>query len=360
MLNGTATSVHSTDTASTTISTVNNADYAIRQTFQRYNYQSGKSQFILMTFANFENEEDITKKVGYYSTTTSAPYVSNNDGIHLESSPSGYSIEVNRSGTNVHSIDRADWDDPMDGNGASGVTIDFSMTQIFAFDFEWLGTGRIRFYWVIDGMYVQFHAINNANNEADVYMSSPNQPLRWEIRQSGASGGSFKVICASVNSEGAINLIGKVLSSNAGSNDLQFNGSGTTYAGIGIRLKSTHLDGVVKIIKFGYLSETNDRALWELRLNPTVTGTFAYSPVTNSAVETSIGNQTGGAAPTVSGGTILSSGYIPQQSAIDLDLDSAIGIGVDIDGVRDEIVLCITPINAGLDAFVEFTWIEFV
>jgi hypothetical protein len=356
--NGTGSAAHVPADAQTTMSTLVSGDYVIRQTYQRANYQSGKSHFILMTFSDFSADTNVNKKVGYFTSSTAAPYTADLDGIFLENDGTDVYLKVYKTGILKHSVRQDSWNDPLDGTGESGVVINWGLTNIFALDFQWLGAGRIRAYVEIAGQLIKFHELLNANVGGTVYMSSPNQPLRWEIRQSGAGAGRFNQICSSVNSEGATNLIGKVLSDNAGTNDLQFNASGTNYAGIGIRLKSTHLDQVIDILNFDYMAETNDRALWELRLNPTVTGTFNYTDITDAAVQTSVGNQTGGSAPTVTGGTVLASGYVQQQGTVNIQLDSAIRLGGAIDGTPDEIILCVTPIQAGLDAFVSYTWRE--
>jgi len=361
ILNGTATSIHSTDNAATTLETSAANDYVIRQTFQRANYQSGKSHYILMTFSGLNTQTNVNKKVGYFSSSTVAPYTADYDGIFLENDGVNLYIRVYKNGTLTHSIVQSSWDDPMDGTGDSGVNLDFSEMQIFAIDFQWLGAGRIRFYFEIAGQLVKAHQVLNANVESQVYMSSPNQPLRWEIRQSGAGSGRFNQICSSVNSEGATNLIGKVLSANSSNNDLQLTSSGTRYCAMGIRLKTTHFDSVIDILNFDYLAETNDPALWELVLNPTIgAGTFTYTDVTDAAVQISVGNQTAGTPPTATGGTTLASGYVSGNGSINVELDSAIKLGAAIDGTRDEIVLVITPITAGLDAYVSYTWRELV
>lgn len=355
--NGTGARTYVSADACCTLSTAASGDWVVAQTFQRMNYQTGKSQFGFMTFNGFDIETNITKRIGYFDSSTTSPYTADLDGLWLESSGSEVSVNIGKSGT-VTSVDQSDWDDPLDGSGESGITIDWDKGQIFAFDFEWLGVGAIRFYVVIDGMPIVFHKENNANNLTDVYMQSPNKPLRWEIRQGGAGSGDFKHICATVSSEGARNFTGKILSDNSSGNDLQFNSVGTSYAAVGIRQKSGFLGAVLDILEFDYLAETSDRAFWELRLNPTVTGTFAYTGITSSSAETAIGNQTGGAAPTTSGGTLLASGYLQGEGYLRQSIESAIKIGSAIDGTRDEIVLCITPIQNNLDAFVSFTWRE--
>ena len=96
-------------------------------------------------------------------------------------------------------------------------------------------------------------------------------------------------------------------------------------------------------------------------MNPTIgAGTFTYTDVTDAAVQISVGNQTAGTPPTATGGTTLASGYVSGNGSINVELDSAIKLGAAIDGTRDEIVLVITPITAGLDAYVSYTWRELV
>ena len=48
-------------------------------------------------------------------------------------------------------VTRNNWIDKFDGTGSSGLTIDFTKAQIFTFDQEWLGVGRVRMGFVING-----------------------------------------------------------------------------------------------------------------------------------------------------------------------------------------------------------------
>lgn len=346
---------HSTVNAETTIATTATNDAVICQTFQRFNYQSGKSQLIFMTFSDFQAETNIEKRIGYFSSSTVSPYTADKDGIFLYNDGTDVYFQVYREGTEVHSIVQDDWDDPLNGSGESGITIDWGKTQIFALDFEWLGVGRIRGCLVIDGQFFPFHYINNANNEDNVYMSTPNQPLRWEIRQTGAGSGSMNYICASVSSEGGINEIGKILSDNQGSTQTDANSTAQTYALIGIRLRDTNLDAVIDLVEFSVLSASNDNQLWKVILNPTVGGTFTYANVSNASVQTA---KASGSGNTITGGTLLDSGYLNQQSSIRDAVQSAINLGAAIDGTRDEIVLCTQPLTSNTDVYGSITWRE--
>ena len=333
------------------------SDYAVAQTYQRFNYQSGKSQLIFMTFSDFNVETNIEKRIGYFSSSTSAPYTASYDGLFLENDGTDIRVRSYRNGTSTTNVAQSSWNlDTMDGNGDSGVTIDFEKAQILVIDFEWLGVGRVRFGFVVDGMVFYFHEILNANSVDNVYMLSPNQPLRWEIRQTGLGSGTFTHICSSVNSEGSLNSTGKVLSDNLGTTHVNANSTSSKYALLGIRLQSAKVDTIIDIIDFSVLATTNDNQLVEIWLNPTVAGTFTYSSVTNSSVQ--IAKGASGGSNTVTGGTLLFSKYISAQDATPIEIENAIKLGMSIAGTVDEIVLSTNPLSSNSDVLGSITWTE--
>lgn len=360
--NGAATATFTNNNSNVALETTNSGDYVIMQTFQRFNYQSGKSQLIFMTFSNFGPEDNVDKRIGYFTSSTSAPYNTDYDGIMLHNDGTDVSFKSYKTGTLTNDAPQSSWNiDKLDGSGKSGITIDFARAQILVIDFEYLGVGRVRMGFVIDGIIYYVHEFLNANNLSTVYMTSSNQPLRWELRQNGATSGSFEYICATVGSEGGINTVGKPRSANSGTNDLQLNSVGTAYAAFGIRLQSNKIDAIVDLIDVDYFAETNDAALVEVRLNPTIgAGTFTYTDETNSSVQTSIGNQTAGTPPSVTGGTILQSTHAQGEAKTDLSVDGTIKLGAAIDGTPTEIVVCITPIQINLDAYIALNWRELI
>jgi len=357
VLNGSATATHSTTLAQTALATTSSGDYAIMQTKQRFNYQSGKSQLLFWTFNNMDNQAGVNKKVGYFSSSTSAPYTANLDGIFLQSDGTNLSVNIYRTGTAVSSVNRSSWNDPLDGTGDSGVTHDFDDNTIMAVDFEWLGVGRVRFYVVKDGAFIPFHSVGFTNT-TNVYMSSPNKPLRWELRQNAVTAGSLNLICASVNSEGSLNQIGKLFSSNVGTSFINANNTSNKYAVLGIRLNSANVGTMVDLLTLSLLSATNDNVLWEVWLNPTVAGTFTYNSVTNSGVQVAKG-ATGG-TNTVTGGTLLDSGYMVAQNSVRLSIENAIRLGMRIGGTLDTMVLTANPLSSNLDIYGSITWRELI
>lgn len=339
---GGETSTQSGTTADVTMTTSASGEYVVRQTFQRFNYQSGKSHQIFMTFSGFNTQSNITKRVGYFTSTTVAPYNSTLDGIYLQNDGTNISIEVQRSGTSVFSVTQSNWDDPMDGTGASGITIDWSKSQILMIDFEWLGVGITRFSFVIGGVIYPVLVNKNANVNGGVYMSSPNQPLRYEIRQSGAGSGSFSQICSTVGSEGALNLIGKQGHFGLEVTGLTLASTVTSYVLLAMRLRSGYEDAIVDVIKASILETSAKRLHWELVLNPTLSaGAYSWTTLTNYAIEYSLGDGT----DAITGGTKLSGGYVDAES-FSTQLENAIKPGVDLTGTSDIIVLSGRPVSA--------------
>ena len=94
------------------------------------------------------------------------------------------------------------------------TNLDWSNANLMMVDYQWLGVGRVRFGLNISGQTVYFTEHNCANNEPNVYMSSPNQPIRYEIRQLGVGSGYFDMLCSQVSTEGALNGLYSLVASN--------------------------------------------------------------------------------------------------------------------------------------------------
>lgn len=328
----------------------------VRQTYQRFNYQPGKSQLILLTFSEFDTATGITKRVGAFDQ---------DNGIFLESAEGTINIvrRTKVSGSVVdNQIAQASWNlDTMDGDNdsqnPSGINLDFTKAQILFIDFEWLGVGRVRVGFVIDGLIYYCHEFLNANNLTTVYMSTPNLPLRYEINNdSNGAADEFVHICASVMSEGGVEETGLLLSDSSGA--VANLSSATDYALLGIRQKAANLDGVVfpKTVSL-ICSTANDEAEWILYLNPTIAGSFTYSdysPTASSVVQVAKGANTN----TISAGIPLSRGFFATAAPDLAVLDAVNKIGSKIDGTRDEIVLAVRPITNNITVYGTMTWRE--
>lgn len=354
-IGGSATSTHNASNACTEmVVTANASDFVIRQTKQRMNYQPGKSQLCLITFYSPE-DTGVTKRIGMFDGTGTNNLTPNN-GIFLETD-GDISWNIAKNGTTTESVTRANWNvDPMDGTGPSLLTLDLDATQIAVIDFEWLGVGRVRVGFVIDGLIRYVHYFNHANDPSfdSVYMSSPNLPLRYDIVSDGTGGGQLDHICGTIMSEGGIEENGVLRTVNTGSTHLDADTIGTTYAMLGLKLKSTYKDITVTPTGISILAATNDTCMWSLILNPTVAGTFTYSDLTDSALQSA----TGVTANTVTGGIEIGSGYCDSKTSITLGLETALRMGSNIDGTVDSLVLCITPLSTGANVYGSLTFRE--
>ena len=169
-----------------------NGGYVIRQTRARFNYQPGKSLFGAFTFVAAP-ETNVIKRVGLFQSLTAAPYTPE-DGMYLEIGSNGPSFNIVKTlGTSAGTITipQSAWNiDKLNGYGSSGINLDFTKAQIFAMDYEWLGVGRVRFGFYANGKLYYAHQETHLNELTNVYITSPNQPVRYEIRQTGAGSGS--------------------------------------------------------------------------------------------------------------------------------------------------------------------------
>lgn len=348
--------------ASTTLGvSATTAGTRVRQSRQRFNYQPGKSQLIIITGIIGAIASGNTKRLGYFDE---------NDGLYFESNGSNISTVVrsNVSGSPVNtSVAQSDWNlDTMDGSGPSGINLDFSKVQIFVIDFEWLGVGRVRFGFFVDGLPVYCHQVLNANVITSVYMSNPNLPIRVEIDNDGTGAiDSIEHICTTIVSEGGVQPNGIIRSEDIGTlatSDIAAAAPGTAYAVCGIRMKTNYLSAAIRetFISLIENSGANNPFLWKLHFNPTITAALVYADVANSAVQFGPGS---GATPAnnviTDDGTVIASGYQARQDAnANVPLDSALRLGSLIDGTRDELVLSGTPITNNQLYFGGLSWRE--
>lgn len=365
-VSGTGTSsTFAGDTASSTLAvTASTAGRRVRQTKRRFNYQPGKSQQIFITFR--------LRPSTYADGTGNTRYVGigdDNNGIFLMDDEGTINLVVrgSMSGSPVDTkVAQSSWniDTMLSGNNRSRISIDWTKTQIMMIDYEWLGVGRVRVGFVIGGFIYYVHEFNHANVLGNVYMSTPNLPIRYELENDGnGEATNLMAICSTVISEGGQQQAGKTIRVSTAGTHLDANTENTIYAMIGLRLNSSYLDADVEIVDVQLqIHTTSDNLEWMLLLNPTVAGSFGYTQVTNSSVDRALG----ATANTVSGGLMVAGGYIASggqvagAGSLTAKINNTLRLGSQIDGTQDTIVLCVRPIGGSTDVDVEggITWQE--
>lgn len=350
-----ATSVYNRTRASTLLSVTNAAgSTAFRQSKRYINYQPGKSQLALLTFVASGAQAGNVKSVGLFDA---------NDGyiFQLNGATARFVVRSSVSGvaSDANAANQADWNlDTLNGNGPSGINLDFTKAQILAIDYEWLGVGSVRFGFVVAGTIHWAHQFRHSNVITSVYSQTPNLPVRWEIVGSGTAG-SLEAICCSVMSEGGQERTGihrtadrRITAKLGNANNLE--------QIIAIRKRSGYTTAQVLVTDMSFLSTGNTSDYWCVLLNPTVSGAASWTTVdSQSAVEYDI-NLTAAGSRIVTGGTMLESGYASNsggKSAL-VDLGELAYLGETAVGVSDTIVLAAQSVSGNATWFGGLCWVE--
>lgn len=349
---GTAT--FSTDTSSMDLAvTTTSGSEVIRESYRVFPYQPGKSLLVMCTFVMNAGKANLRQRVGYFSTE---------NGIYIEQDGSTVYM-VKRSyitGSVVNTrVAQADWNgDKLNGQGASGITLDISKSQIFWTDLEWLGVGSVRCGLVINGQLIVCHTFTNSNEGANVYMTTAILPVRYEITNTDttASASTLKQICATVISEGGYGR--KVAKSVARmTTDTTV---GTSFEPlVSIRLASDRLDAVVLPAGIPVMPTGTNPDNYEIALikNATLTGA-SYDTTTFPNVDYDV------SATALSGGTIVALYYVTgtNQSTsgvnADFDYNFDLQLGRTMAGVSDVYTLAARVLSGTNDIMGSFEFYD--
>lgn len=278
----------------------------IRETGKVFAYQPGKSLLVLNTFTLETAKDGLRQRIGYFGSQNGCYLQLSGSQVHFveRSSVSGTTTntEVSQSLWNV---------DKMDGNGPSGVTLDFSKSQILWQDFEWLGVGSVRCGFVVNGELYTSHVFHHANLVPKTYITTACLPIRYEIKNVAATGTTSKLkqICSSVISEGGYELRGtsRCTKTTIGS-PYALTVANTYYPVATIRLRSGSLDSIVIPKGVSLMAkEAGNYAYWIVENGTTTGGTWVSSSI-SASVEYNI---TGTSFQT---GSIIETGYFTQTN----------------------------------------------
>lgn len=258
---------------------VTSGQYMIRQSKRFCPYFAGKSQLIELTFDNFQLESGIIKRVGYFSSSATAPHTANFDGIYFESNgdTNEYRLITTRQGTETLNLDVTTL--------VSGYN--FENFTVIAFDFLWLGGAVLRFFLKTSNGFELIHQFDYSGTQTDIFMLSPNKPIRYEIRSTTGTG-SLRYICSQVATEGSINEGGKTLSL-YNPTSVTTNAVGTIYALKAIRKQVAFRDTAIQILNIAItVNATSDAGILMLFVNPTLSGAMTYTNISKIQESTNV------------------------------------------------------------------------
>lgn len=358
LLTGAGTATFLTNEAATRMRvTTASGDRVVRQSLQYIPYQPGRSQQILMSAVMGAIKANVRQRIGYFDANNGVFF--EQDGTNLKvvrrTFVSGAAVDnaVNQSAWN---IDRLDGSGPP--NNPSGITIDMTKAQLFVIDFEWLGAGRVRMGFVIDGKIVYCHQFLTANVLSTVWATSPMLPVRWEIENTAASASQTDMfqICAGVFAEGGNDPIGLVASA--------YNALSPAFAGrsvtnliptpiISVRLKTAYNRAVLIPQSFEAYVTTLESFLLDVYVGGTLSGGAPTVTSVSDAVEMVTGNNT------LTGGLRVATAIGSNQLRIGRDvIRSARHVGSDITGTPELLTIVVTPITGNSVYHGSLTWRE--
>ena len=320
------TSEHLPNESSVLMTVTASGHSILRRTRKRFPYQPGKGLHVLQSFAGSTPQAGLIQEVGLFD---------NNNGIMLRASGTTvqFVIRSSTTGSPVETVvNQSEW------NIDTAPWLNFAKTNIFTTDLEWLGVGRVRCGFVLDGEYYYCHEFNHANELDVVYMTTAVLPLSYAINAVATVSGSMKQICSSVASEGGYEPAGAIYTTGRGASNFASITAETMVAAI--RMSSGRTDNVILPsqvdVTIGGNPGSNVAAEWRMRLNPTVSGTWINAVNGRGNVQTM-------SSGTFSGGTVINAGLVSSRSAIEFHPQRALdlSLGTNAAGESDIVILTI-------------------
>lgn len=207
---------------------------AVRQSRKYHSYIPGTTNLAFVSFTFGAPKQNLQQSVGLYD---------NLNGIFLRLNGSIPEMVIRKDGVDSEVVPQSQWNvDQLNGLGPSGVNIDLTKSQIFVCDYQWLGVGRVRVGFNINGSIVYTHYFNHTNLIDEPYTFQPSLPVRYEILNTGntTSPSSMMCICYSVYVEGSDAESGFDNSVSTGSTSINLGAAPNNVKGlIAVRLRSS-------------------------------------------------------------------------------------------------------------------------
>jgi hypothetical protein len=339
--NGTTSYLVNESTLNLTTTTTS-GDIVLRRTKQRFPYQPGKSLMALQSFVGAVPTAGLVQEIGYFDDDNGVILRANGTSVQfvVRSKTTGSVVE--------EVVNQANW------NIDTFPELDFSKAQILIIDLEWLGVGRVRCGFVIDGQIRYCHEFNHANNINKAYMTTAILPFSYRIENTTvqAVGRTLKQICVSLLSEGGYEPDGAVYTiAHSLSSVANTSGERLTAA---IRMASGRTGNVILPVRVDVACDSADLVQWRLRLNPTISGA-TWAPASNGR-----GNvETTTSGSSISGGTVVLAGLLSQGQSTNLNIDVAVRLALGVNASGESDVLALTVDSAtSAKALGQLGWVE--
>lgn len=329
--------------ASTKLTVTPTPCHIVRRSRQYMHYEAGRGMSILLTGAFDSAKTDIVQLMGYGDTEDGVFFGVDENGAFVmrRSKVSGSVVDtiVYQNDWNLYSLKNYD---------TTGIIFDYTKTNIYSIDLEWLGVGSVFFSIFHNGQKIPIHRFDHNNIDTVVYMRRGSLPV-WYSIESGAlatENSTLTTICCTVAAQGGVDDNGITRTITRGATKFTTAGNTNIQPLLSIRLKSDYyFDSVIPLAVNAY---TDGNAVeYELLLiwNPTIGGTDAASWVSlaNSGIEYDISRNNTNILTNgiVTYGTIAGQTTTSRSIAQGTAISNILSLGTAYDDTPDELILAV-------------------
>lgn len=252
-------------------------------------------------------------------------YYDDNDGFGFGYDATDWYVFVRKNGTDTTTY-RSLWDDPLDGTGPSGFTLNLSNGHIFRIDFVWYGYGGVDYSVLLCDQRKTVNVLKICNPNTGTTVNTPNLPIRAEV-QNGGTASDLTVYVAgrqySINGpylpERRIVSQYASFSNTLGTTPIPLvsfrRRNGSLYRGVTIALASIEVNA-------------DNTILVSVFQNPTLTGASFAVPSLHSS--TSTASEVDTSATALTGGDLIFQTYVTTTNSRDKAFSRANPLGVDL------------------------------
>jgi hypothetical protein len=293
--------------------------------------------------AIYGNEQGPTNQIAGIGNAT--------DGFFFQCSNSTFGILYRNNSIDV-TIPQNNWNvDPMDGSGPSGMTLNFTLGNIFKIQYQRLEFGNIKFFIESSstGELILVHQINYANANTNPSLSNPGLQLMAEVQSSGGNA-ELSISSMSVFIEGEVNPylgirngVGGSKTVNTSSNNILTIQNDTIFES-----QTNQLMVIPDQLSLYSSPDNTGEAIFSLYLNPTVDNPIFSNISSNSVVS----YDTSGTS--VNGGILLGAFYLPSGSSRSVDLTK---YNIKL-SPGDTLVFACTSTSSDIVVYISVSWLE--
>jgi hypothetical protein len=297
--------------------------YQLRTTKQPMIYQPGKSRLFYMTGVLMDTiSTNTTSLMGFFDVDSSVPPVVT-EGTYFKCNGTNFYWE-DKTQVALTSVVQSSWNiDTFNGNGPSGKTLTVAANAnknfLIVIDQEWLGVGRLRCGFIIDGVIYYAHQFLH-NGLTVQYTKTPRISLSYLI-YGATTANAMRQMCSTSIIEDGYFSTGRINNVDVPINSLVAVNIADNRVLLGLRIQSGFPKSTfyLKDLFLYYTGGSTKYAQFKVQMFSSngsigaLTGTaLTFTPLPYSSIEYCIGN---GNAYVSTEGFVINSGYLDSQTS---------------------------------------------